>query len=632
MWVLCLMSTFQELELLSPAKNANIGIEAISHGADAVYIGGPSFGARANAGNSLEELERLVKYAHQYRSRVYLTLNTVLKDEELEQAVKLAKDAWNIGIDALIVQDMGLLLCDLPPIQLHASTQCDIRTPEKAKFLEDAGFSQIVPARELSLSQIKAIYECLERSRIEFFIHGALCVSYSGQCYASQVLKKRSANRGECSQVCRLAFNIYDESGNCLGLNEHVLSLKDNNQSDNLSALIEAGVRSFKIEGRYKDTAYVKNTTAHYRRLLDKFLVNNTSFTKASEGNIQFFFEPDIQNAFNRGGTDYFVNGRKADIACFNSPKKTGEVIGKVVKIDNFSITVKSNYEFNNGDGLTFWNTNEELAGFLVNRAEKVLDQPKIWRLHTRENTNRITGLTVGTELMRNKDAAWLKKMQATTSLRKIPIKIEAKFSTDSLTIKASDQEGNVSSISVPNNFDKAKNRENTLCQIKKSLAKLGNTIFDTEDVIVDGDTVSFLPASAANNLRRTVIKQLEQVREDSFSKLPKTKAKKCSTIGGNATPLDYHANVLNHKAKEFYETHGFIVTEKALEDGHKNPQAELMRCKHCIRYSLNLCPKEAIKRGEKIKPTPLKLVYGKTELIAKFHCKACEMTISLAH
>lgn len=624
------MSSLQELELLSPAKNADIGIEAISHGADAVYIGGPSFGARANAGNSLEDLERLVKYAHQYRARVYLTLNTLLKDKELEKALELAHNAWNIGIDALIVQDMGLLMCDLPPIQLHASTQCDIRTAEKAKFLENVGFSQIVLARELELSQIKAIYDSLEKARIEFFIHGALCVSYSGQCYASQVLKNRSANRGECSQVCRLPFDVYDEEGKVLGLNEHVLSLKDNNQSANLPALIEAGVRSFKIEGRYKDAAYVKNTTAHYRRLLDQFLSRNPSFAKSSEGKIEFFFAPDVNNAFNRGGTDYFVNGRQADIACFNSPKKTGDIIGKVVKIDNFSITVRSKHEFNNGDGLTFWNDKDELSGFLVNRAEKVPDATNLWTLHTREHTGRISGLSVGMELMRNKDAAWLKKMNATTSLRKVPIKIEAKFSDDSLTVCASDKDGNVSTVSVPNNFDEAKNRENTLSQIKKSLGKLGNTIFDSDEISVEGDTIRFLPASAVNSLRRTVIEDLENKRLTSFSKLPKAQAKEPGASFAENSMLDYRGNVLNQKAREFYEKHGFKIVETALEDGHKNPQAELMRCKHCIRYSLNLCPKEARKRGEKIKPTPLKLVCGKTVLIAKFHCKPCEMTISL--
>src|SRR5512135_1545527 len=324
----------QALELLAPAKTAAIGREAVLHGADAVYIGGPSFGARDKAGNSIQDIAALVGFAHRFRVKIYVTLNTILHDAELEAARKLAWDCYDAGVDALIVQDMGLLELDLPPIDLHASTQCDIRTPEKARFLADVGFSQLVLARELTIQEIAKVRAAVPADTIiEHFIHGALCVAYSGQCNISHAHTGRSANRGDCSQACRLPYTLTDAQGRVVAYDKHLLSVKDNNQSDNLRALIAAGVRSFKIEGRYKDAPYVKNITGHYRRLLDAILENRTDLHAASSGTTTLLFTPNPDKTFHRGATDYFAQGRKPDIGAFDTPTFAGTPLGSVSKI-----------------------------------------------------------------------------------------------------------------------------------------------------------------------------------------------------------------------------------------------------------------------------------------------------------
>ena len=353
-----------QLELLAPARDAEIGIEAIQHGADAVYIGGPSFGARTSADNRVQDIARLVKHAHRFQSRIFVTLNTILRDDELEPARKLAWQLYDAGVDALIIQDMGLLEIDLPPIQLHASTQTDIRTPEKARFLQDVGLNQIVLARELTLEQIAAIRAATDPARctLEFFIHGALCVAYSGQCYISHAHTGRSANRGECSQACRLPYQVVDSAGRFVAHDKHVLSMKDNNQSANLAALVDAGVRSFKIEGRYKDMGYVKNITAHYRTLLDELIEaregSDRPFARSSSGRTTFAFTPDPNQNFNREFTDYFVQGRKDDIGAFDSPKNPGQPIGFVTQVGPNWVELELNdtsMALHNGDGLCYY-------------------------------------------------------------------------------------------------------------------------------------------------------------------------------------------------------------------------------------------------------------------------------------
>jgi putative protease len=358
-----------QLELLAPARDADIGIEAVNHGADAVYIGGPSFGARSSADNTVPEIARLVQHAHRFNSRIFVTMNTILRDDELEGARTLAWQLYEAGVDALIVQDMGLLAIDMPPLQLHASTQCDIRTPEKARFLQDVGLTQLVLARELTQPQIAAIRAATDpaRSTLEFFVHGALCVAYSGQCYISAAHTGRSANRGECSQACRLPYQVVDAQGRFVAHDKHVLSMKDNNQSANLAALVDAGIRSFKIEGRYKDLAYVKNITAHYRKLFDELLEARPELARASSGRTTFSFTPDPDQNFNREFTDYFVNGRQDTIGAFDSPKNPGQPIGYVTKVNADSVELALNdhaKHLSNGDGLCYYDLQKELGNY----------------------------------------------------------------------------------------------------------------------------------------------------------------------------------------------------------------------------------------------------------------------------
>jgi len=357
------------LELLSPAKNAEFGMAAIDHGADAVYIGGPAFGARASAENGVADIAKLAAHAHRYNAKVFVALNTILRDDELEGARHIAWQLYDAGADALIVQDMGLLEIDLPPIQLHASTQTDIRHADKARFLQDVGFSQIVLARELSLTQIKSIAAKTDLN-LEFFIHGALCVAYSGQCYISHAHTGRSANRGECSQACRLPYTLTDPTGAIVAHEQHLLSMKDNDQSANLRALADAGISSFKIEGRLKDLSYVKNITAHYRQLLDEIMEDAPEYRRASSGRSTYTFEPQPEKTFNRGATDYFVNDRKADIGAFDTPKFSGTEVGTVASIGHQWFDVEATEELHNGDGLSFFDIDQDLVGLRVNRVE----------------------------------------------------------------------------------------------------------------------------------------------------------------------------------------------------------------------------------------------------------------------
>jgi collagenase-like PrtC family protease len=378
----------QSLELLAPARDADIGIAAIDHGADAVYIGGPDFGARANAGNTVADIERLARHAHRYHAKIFVTLNTILRDDELEPARRLVWQLHEAGADALIVQDMGLLELDLPPIQLHASTQTDIRTPEKARFLQDVGFSQMVLARELSLQQIQAIRAQVQHAALEFFVHGALCVAYSGQCFISHAHTGRSANRGNCSQECRLPYTVTDGQGRIVAHDKHVLSLKDNNQSANLRALVDAGISSFKIEGRYKDLGYVKNVTAHYRQLIDALMEEDAGLTRSSSGRTTVFFTPDPDRNFNRQATDYFVNGRKEDIGAFDTPKHAGLALGEVQRLgaDHFDVLLAEGADaLNNGDGVTWWDLQQELCGVQVNVARPLDESGRQWRVFPNE-------------------------------------------------------------------------------------------------------------------------------------------------------------------------------------------------------------------------------------------------------
>jgi len=452
-----------EIELLAPAKTADIGIEAINHGADAVYIGGPSFGARSNASNEVSDIARLVQHAHRYHARIFTTLNTILRDDELEPARKLIWQLYDAGVDALIVQDMGLLQLDLPPIQLHASTQTDIRTVEKAKFLQDVGFSQIVLARELTLKQIRDI-AVNTHANIEFFIHGALCVAYSGQCFISHAHTGRSANRGDCSQACRLPYNVLDDGGQVVAFEQHVLSMKDNDQSANLRALIDAGVSSFKIEGRYKDMGYVKNITAHYRVLLDEILEERPELARASAGECTFFFQPDPDRNFNRGSTDYFVNGRKEDIGAFESPKHLGLPIGEVAKVGDRWFDVALNPEeaesIENGDGLNYLTLTKDIVGVQVNTAEPVGKAGRLWRVFPNEEIAALPDLKSGVAINRNRDRAWENLLGKKSAERRIGLWMNLADTPDGLKLTLTDETGHVGDASVVCDKQPAQNPE----------------------------------------------------------------------------------------------------------------------------------------------------------------------------
>jgi putative protease len=612
-------ATTPALELLAPAKNADFGIEAITHGADAVYIGGPAFGARANAGNSIADIERLAAHAHRYHAKVFVTLNTILRDDELDEARRLAWQFYEAGADALIVQDMGLLQLDLPPIQLHASTQTDIRTLEKARFLQDVGFSQIVLARELTLAEIAKIAEGLKvgagetAANLEFFIHGALCVAYSGQCYISHAHTGRSANRGECSQACRLPYTLEDEAGRIVAHDKHLLSMKDNDQSANLQALVEAGIRSFKIEGRLKDLSYVKNITAHYRTLLDEFLEASPEYRRASSGRCSYTFTPRPEKTFNRGATDYFVNERKTDIGAFDTPKFSGEPIGEISRIGPDWFEVAASAPLHNGDGLSYYDSHRELVGVRINRADGA-------RLFPNEMPEDIA---VGTALYRNRDQEFERALEKKSAERRIGVHLQLGETADGFALTLIDEDGITASAALPHAHEVAKNAERAFTGLRDSLGKLGNTIFDATGISLDLSQPWFLPASTMNGLRREAVAALEAARE-AVRERPSRRIAASPAPTFPENELSYLANVLNRAARAFYEKHGVTVIAEAYETDNEKGEVSLMITRHCLRYRYNLCPKEV--KG--VRPDPMTLVNGKEKLTLRFDCKKCEMHV----
>jgi putative protease len=619
------------LELLAPARNADIGIEAVQHGADAVYIGGPEFGARYGAGNSVSDIERLVRHAHRFDARIFVTVNTILRDDELDAAQRLSWQLYEAGVDALIVQDMGMLELDLPPIQLHASTQTDIRTPEKARFLQDVGFSQIVLARELDLATVRAIASSTQQATLEFFVHGALCVAYSGQCYVSHAQTGRSANRGDCSQACRLPYTVTDQLGRVVAHEKHVLSMKDNNQSDNLEALIDAGIRSFKIEGRYKDAGYVKNITAHYRQRLDAILTRRTELRASSAGKCEFNFTPDPDRNFNRGATDYFVNGRQDDIGAFDSPKHAGLPLGHVVALARTYVDIELEPDLDavaNGDGLTFFNLQGELVGLQVNVAKPL--GGKKWRIEPNEPVISYTDLRVHTALSRNRDMTWDRMLERKSADRRIAVDLRFFTTDDGFALLASDAEGCVGSANIVHPHEIAQNAQRAETSLREQLGKLGNTIFSLGTLQIDSDQPWFIPASAINSLRRGAIEQLQAARERNFVRLQRI-APVEPPVPYPDGALSYLANVFNHRASEFYARHGVKVIDAAYESHEETGEVSLMITKHCVRFSLSLCPKQA--KGVTgvqgtVKAESLTIVHGNERLTLRFDCKPCEMHV----
>lgn len=603
------------IELLSPAKNLECGLTAINHGADAVYIGASKFGARANAGNSIQDIEELAKYAHKFNAHVYAAVNTILMDDELEDAQKQIWQLYEAGADAIIVQDMGILQMDLPPIALHASTQTDNRTVGKVKFLQDVGFSQVVLARELSLQQIKEI-SSQTTVPLEFFVHGALCVCYSGQCYVSAALSGgRSANRGECAQYCRLPYDLLDANGEVVLKNKHLLSLKDMNLSNSLEDLIDAGVSSLKIEGRLKEADYVKNITAYYRQKLDAILDGSSKYKKSSSGKTTFMFTPNPEKSFHRGSTKYFLYGRNAEIASFDTPKSVGEEIGRVSEIGKNYLYINTKQTLNNGDGLCFLNPHGEFSGFRVNRVDEARvyphDMPKVSK---------------GTMLYRNFDVEFEKILSKKSSERKIALDFKLEEIPSGFKLIAIDEDGNTVSAELESAKELAKNEQMVEENIRTQLSKLGTTDFYAREISISITQAYFIPSSQLAELRRALVENLELKRSNEFKRLSAFAHNTAAKFPNGS--LSYLGNVSNRLAREFYFLHGVSEIDQAFElETVKN--VPLMFTKHCIKYNLGLCPNDPNAKPEK-SSFAYSLRYKDTILDLKFDCANCEMLVSV--
>ena len=620
------------LELLSPARDVSIAREAILHGADAVYIGGPSFGARHNACNEVSDIARLVEFAHRYHARIFVTINTILHDDELEPARALIHQLYDAGVDALIVQDLGVLDLDIPPIELHASTQTDIRTLGRAKFLDQAGFSQLVLARELNLKEIRAIADETDAA-IEFFIHGALCVAFSGQCNISHAQTGRSANRGDCSQACRLPYTLKDDQGRVVAFEKHLLSMKDNNQSANLSALVDAGVRSFKIEGRYKDMGYVKNITAYYRQRLDGILAERPDLARASSGRTEHFFLPDPDKTFHRGSTDYFVSERKIDIGAFDSPTFTGLPVGVVEKVGKRDLIVATEQPLSNGDGLNVL-VKREVVGFRANIAEpkgefeEDGEKRYRYRVEPNEMPEGLYRLRPNHPLSRNLDHNWQQALLKTSAERRVGLSWLARLREERLELTATSEEGVSVSVALDGPFGVANKPEQALEQLHDLLGQLGTTQYHAERIELDAPRAYFIPNSQLKALRREAIEALTAARVAAHPR----GSRKAETNPPPVYPeahLSFLANVYNHKAREFYHRHGVQLIDAAYEAHEEAGEVPVMITKHCLRFSFNLCPKQAKGvTGVRTKVAPMQLVHGDEVLTLKFDCKPCEMHV----
>ena len=602
----------RKIELLAPAKNLECGMAAIDHGADAVYIGAPKFGARAAAVNSLEDIAALVEYAHLYNVRIYVTVNTILKDEELKETEEMIRALYRVGVDALIVQDMGITGLELPPIPLHASTQMDNRTAEKVRFLADAGFRQVVLARELSLREIGKIHEACPDVPLEIFVHGALCVSYSGQCYVSQACFGRSANRGECAQFCRLPFSLVDSNDRVIAKDKHLLSLKDLNQSEELEALLDTGASSFKIEGRLKDVSYVKNVTAAYRQKLDAILARRKEYVRASSGSCRYAFNPQLDKSFSRGFTHYFLHGRTRDVFSFDTPKSLGEEMGTMKEARGNYLTVAGLKSFNNGDGVCYIDEQGKLQGFRINRVEGNKLYP--------QEMPRIKPRTV---LYRNFDQEFEKILARRSSERKMAVAIRLADTAFGFALTLTDEDDNRVTLSLPRAKEPARTPQEE--NLKTQLAKLGNTPFEAERVDIDFTDNWFLPASVLADFRRQAIEKLISARRINYRR--ELAVLRPTTHAFPQTTLTYLGNVMNARAASFYAGHGVASIAPAFEQTPVE-KAVLMFCKHCLRYSMGWCPVHQRERSPYREPYYLVSTDGKRFRL-EFDCRNCQMKVS---
>ena len=607
------MMVQRQIELLAPARNAECAIAAIDHGADAVYMGAPQFGARAAAGNTIDDIARAASHAHIYGAKVYIALNTILRDEELAEAERMAWDLYRAGADALIVQDMGLLKLNLPPIALHASTQMHNCTAEQVALLQRQGFSQVVLARELQLQEIAAIHKACQVP-LEVFVHGALCVSYSGRCYASAHCFGRSANRGECAQFCRLKFDLTDSEGHCIVQGKHLLSLKDMNRSAHLEELMDTGVTSFKIEGRLKDVTYVKNVTAYYRRCIDRILQRRKEYRRASAGQVTTTFEPRPEKSFNRGFTDYFLHGRTPDITSFDSPKSIGEEVGYVKQIHDRYLTVAGVVPFAAGDGLCFIDSRGQLSGFRVNR----VDNNKIYPAE-------MPRLTLRTRLYRNLDKRFEDSLAHRSAERRIALWITLSECREGYVLGARDEDDTEVTLLLPAEKQEARTPQDEC--IRTNLGKLGGTPFVASEVSLDLQGDRFIPASKLGEWRRLMVERLLSARRMNYRRdTRRPVAPQNGDRPYQGQTLTYLYNVMNRKAEEVYRELGAEQVRPALE--REEPQgAVLMTCRHCLRYSLGWCTRQGGTRPPYREPYYLVSGDGRRFRLV-FDCAQCQMRI----
>jgi putative protease len=599
------------IELLAPAKDGPTARAAIQCGADAVYLGADRFGAREAVGNTIATIREVTDFAHQYYARVYVTLNTLLHDRELPVAEKMIHQFHDIGVDALIIQDVGLLELDLPPVPLIASTQMHNATAEKVKFWEDVGFSRVILARELTLDQIR---EIRRRTRIELecFVHGALCVGASGQCYLSYALGGRSGNRGQCAQPCRRLYRLKDQRGKLLAQDRHLLSLKDLNLSDHLEELIDAGITSFKIEGRLKDVSYVANTVGFYRQELDSILPRK-GLRQSSSGSVRLGFQPNLGKTFNRGFTDYGLTGPVSSIASVDTPKSIGEYVGRVARLEASSFVLEGAHDLHNADGICFFDRQRNLDGTVVNRVEGQRVYPQ--KMH---------GLHIGQDIYRNFDYAFSRKVAGRVTERKVRLSMLLEESSQGLALTGIDADGNRATIAMTGERLPAEKKDAARQTILTQLTRLGNTIFECPDLQLCTNNMYFLPISRLNAAKRELVEQLLQVRQ----------AHRPRPAGGtwkNEVPypekhLTYLGNALNEKARTFYRRHGVESIALAAESGLDLLGQVVMTTKYCLRKELGLCRRDG---SEPAEPLFLEDEDGR-QFEVRFRCGPCGMEISL--
>ena len=607
----------KSIELLAPARDAATAVEAIKHGADAVYIGASGFGARASAANSVDDVARVCDFAHQFGARVYATVNTIVYDDELRDVERLVDGLYRAGTDALIVQDMSLLRLDLPPVALHASTQCDIRTPEKARFLEACGFSQLVLARELTLEEIRSIADAV-KVPVESFVHGALCVCYSGRCQLSQAVKGRSANRGECAQMCRLPYDLLDGEGRMLVSGRHLLSLRDMNRSIHIGRMIEAGVRSFKIEGRLKDVGYVKNVVAFYRSALDAFLASHSDrYCRSSFGSSEISFQPDLAKSFNRSFTDYFLGDRRpwGQMASILTPKSLGEPLGKVLSQHGKRLRIATDVRLANGDGIGFVDVDGRFDGARVNSAvgnEVELRSP--------------VTLKAGTMIYRTYNQLMTQQLAKDTSRRSIAVDATLRYVDNRLALTLSDERGNRVTHTVEAPALEAARASQQQRQ-EAELGKLGDTVYRLARAEVLPDL--FVPASLLSRLRRESVDLLD--RAWISCRRPELRRAEDRAAAYPSATLESADNVANAIAGQFYREHGVTQIVPALEcqDPGRSITSPVMTTRYCLRRELGACRLD--KKARRSLPEPLFLRTSGALLRVECDCKSCEMRLYLS-